>query len=318
MSILRKRGKEKLRFKNMNKQRVSNKDFKYLKRLFLQCLKENSEIEKQLDFHYRRLEVFFFYEQTEPNIEKTIMEFLKVPDYSHHPESKPAFTTSEKGLGCIAFFLKHLRETTEKRNDIQDVEAYHKNGIFEELCHLVEQKGDSSIVPRSYWILWNHYRSTNRVAFGDEIVQRLDTDRNHYEVYLMIIEAYPKEWVERYWRYFMTVAPDAYGQRYQEWKKNVPRDVAYARLVTDTLRAINVLYVAEKVPKERLSNRQKRLLRILIETAKQDIEKKKSLIERDMGSGALTLIDSLDEDVFKTSEIFFLVILDLWKSLRLF
>ena len=316
MSILRKRGKEKLRFRNMSR-KVTNKEFKYIKRFFLECLKENRDIEKQLDSCYERIQVFFFYAQTDPDIDKTLREFLKDPDLTRPSRPTPASTVSRKGLGCIVFFLKHFKEITEKRSDIQNLEAYHKNGVFEELCHLVEQKGDSSVHPETYWMLWNFYRRTNRLEFGNEILARLDTDRNHYEVYLMMIRAYLKEWVERYWRYFMAKTPDIYEQDYEQWKQKVPIDIVYARLITDTLRMINVLYVAKKVPKEKLSDEQKKLLDILIETGKLDIEKKRSLIEKDMGSGALSLVDSLDESMFKTSDIFFSVILDLWKSLRL-
>ena len=316
MSILRKRGKEKLRFRIMNS-RVTSKEFKYLKRLFLKCLKENSDIGRQLDSYYKRIQVYFFYEQTDPNVEKALREFLKDPKVTHHPNSSPASTRSVNGLGCITFFLKHLREFTKKRNDIQNVETYHKNGVFEELCHLVEQKGDSSVHPQSYWMLWNRYRSSNKLELGKEILARLDTDRNHYEVYLMMIKAYPREWIERYWRYFMEQTPAVYKQKYERWKQSIPIDIVYARLITDTLRMINVLYVAEKVPKEKLSNKHKKLLNTLVKTGKLDIENKKGLIERDMGSGALTLINSLNESIFKTSDIFFSVVLDLWKSLHL-
>jgi len=316
MSILRKRGKEKLRFRIMNK-RVTYKDFKYLKHLFVECLRENGDIEKQLDSYYKRIQVYFFYEQTEPNVEKSLIEFLKDPEAPHHPSSKPAFAQSRKGLGCIMFFVKHLKEFTEKRKDIENVDAYHKNGIFEELCHLVEHKGDSSIHPASYGILWRLYKIAGKQSLGNEIIAHLDTDRNHYEVYNMMVKAYPKEWIERYWRYYMGETPDAYEQKYQQWKRNIPKDIVHARLITDTLRMINVLYVAEKVPREKLPNKHKKLLNTLIETGKLDIEKKKSLINKDMGSGALSLIDSLDESIFKTSDVFFSVVLDLWKSLRL-
>jgi hypothetical protein len=315
MSVLRKRGKEKLRFRIMNR-KVTNKEFKYLKRLFLNCLKENSDIEKQLDSYYRLIQVFFFYEKTDPNVEKSIRDFLKDPEYPYHPKSIPAFATSRKGFGCIAYFSKHLMEFTENREDLENVEAYHKNGVFEELCHLVEQKGDSGIHPRSYGVLWTLYQIANRLKLGDEIISRLDTDRNHYEVYLMMVKAYPKEWVARYWKYFKT-DPIAYEQEYEKWKKNTPIEIVYGRLITDTLRAIITLCVAKRVPKEKLLNKQKKLLDILIEKAKLDIEAKKRLIERDMGFGALSLIDSLDESIFKTSDVFFAVILDLWKSLRL-
>ena len=315
MSILRKRGKEKLRFRIMNR-RVTNKELKYFKRLFLECLKENNDIEKQLDSYYKRIQVCFFYEQTDPDVEKSLREFLKDPNVTHHANSSPAFTQSRKGFGCIMIFVKHLKEFTKKRKDIENVEAYHKNGIFEELCHLVEQKGDSNIHPGSYRTLWRLYKIAGKQSLGNQIIHQLDTDRNHYEVYHMMVKAYPKQWVERYWRYFEET-PDEYEQRYQQWKKSVPSDVVYARLVTDTLRTMNVLYVSKKVPKEKLSNEQKKLLEILIKTGKLDIEKKKSLIERDMGSGALSLIDSLDESILKTSDIFFSTVLDLWKLLHL-
>lgn len=44
MSVLRKRGKEKLRIRKMSKL-VTNKQFKYVKKLILECLKENPEID---------------------------------------------------------------------------------------------------------------------------------------------------------------------------------------------------------------------------------------------------------------------------------
>lgn len=315
MSILRKRGKEKLRFRIINK-RVTNKEFKYLKRLFLECLRENRDIEKQLESYYKCIQVYFFHKETDPNVEESIRESLKDPEVAR-PGPSPASTVSKNGFGCITFFLKNLMDSTKKRKNVQNVEAYHKNGVFEELCHLVEQKGDSSVHPKSYGVLWNLYRSSGKLEFGNEIIARLDTDRNHYEVYLMMIRAYPKDWIERYRRYYMSIIPGKYEQNYENWKKSVPIEIAYARLITDTLRSINVLYVAEKVPKEKLLDKHKELLETLIKTGKLDIENKKSLIERDMGSGALSLIDSLNESIFKTSDVFFAVILDLWKSLRL-
>lgn len=206
MSILRKRGKEKLRFRVMDR-RVTNKDFKYLKRLFLECLKENSHIEKQLDSYYKRIQVFIFYERTERDVEKSIKDFLKDQEASIHSRSIPALAISRGGLGCIPIFLKHLRDFAKNRKDIQDVRAYQKNGLFEELCHLVEQKGDSGVHPEGYWTLWNLYRRSRSLELWNEIIARLDTDRNHYEVYLMMMRAYPKDWIERYWKYYMNVTP---------------------------------------------------------------------------------------------------------------
>jgi len=250
---------------------------------------------------------------TDPDIEKTLRKFLEDASLRYNPVPNPAFTQSRKGLGYIMVFLKHLIEFTKKRNDIENVEAYHKNGVFEELCHLVEHKGDSGVHPASYGTLWNLYRRANLLKFGNPIISQLDTDRNHYEVYLMMIKAYPEEWVERYCRYFK----DEYERIFQQWKTKVPSNITHARLVTDTLRSTNFMYVTQKVPKERLSDKNKKLLDLLTKAGKLDIESKKGLIEKNMGSGGLTLIDSLDESIFKTPVIFFSVILDLWKSLHL-
>jgi len=297
---------------------VTTKDFKYLKGLFLECLRENTDIEKQLDSYYKRIQVYFFYEKTDQEVEKSVREFLKNPEYTCSPRPSPGLATSYKGFGCVCFFLKHLMDFTKKRIDIQDVKAYHKNGVFEEICHLVEQKGDSSVHPESHWILWNLYRNANKLELGSEIVENLDTNRNHYEVYLMIIKAYPEEWVERFWMFFMDETPAVYERTYEQWKKsNTPIDIVYGRLITDTLKVIDVLYVANKVPKEKILNKHRKSLNTLIKTGKAHIKKKKALIEKDMGLDALTLIDSLDESIFKTPAIFFSIVLDLWKSLHL-
>ena len=311
MSILRKKGKPKLRFTNMSK-RVINREFKYLKKLILECLKENEDIEKQLDSYYRRIQIFLFYESTEKNVAESIRAFFNDPDMIAPCQPKPAVAVSVKGLGCIVFFLKHFKEFTEKRNDIVDVEAYHKNGIFEELCHLVEQKGDSSIHPESYWQLWNSYRWANKLSAGNEIIDQLDTDRNHYEVYLMVIKAYPIQWIDRCWKYSMCEGPD-----YTKMKGKIPIEILHARIIVDTLRSINVQYVINRFPKENILDKHKDLLNKLFDTTKKDYDEKKKIIEKELGYGAVSIIDSLPEGIFKTPNIFFSVILDLWKALHL-
>jgi len=316
MSILRERGKEKIRFRIMDR-RVTSKDFKYLKRLFLECLRENPDVTEELDTNYKLIQVYFFYESTDPEVENALRIILDDQTIKYDRAPIPAFTKSQKNIGCIIVFVKHINESTQERKDIANIEKYHKNGIFEELCHLVEQKGDSSIHPSTYGALCRLYRTRNQQNLGSEIVSRLDTDRNHYEVYSMMVRAYPNDWVERYWRYFMKETPETYKQKYEQWKLTIPIKVAYARLVTDTLRRINTLYVAERVPRDKLDNRNKELLDTLINTGKNDVEQLRYLIERDMGFGASNLIDSTDESMFKSPEIFFSIILDLWKTLSL-
>lgn len=314
MSMLRKRGKEKLRFRVMNS-RVTNRDFKYLKRLFLICLNENQDIPMQLDETYKLIQVYFFYESTDPNVENTLRDTLDDSTISHSSKPTPAIAQSRKNIGCIMMFLKHLDEISKKREDIKDIEKYHKNGIFEELCHLVEQKGDSSTHSSDYWELWKRYSNKGLNQHGNEIIARIDTDRNHYEVYSMMIKAYADDWVVRYWKYFEEAFD--YDKEYEGWKKNIPINVIFARLVTDYLRLVNVLYVVENVPREKISETSLKLLVKMQEKGRHVLESRKNLIKKDMGSTALSVIESLDERIFRTSDIFFSVILDLWKSLAL-
>ena len=314
MNILRKKGKEKIRFRIMNG-RVSNRDFKYMKRLFLGSLNENPDIAEQLDKHYKLIQVCFFYETKDPAVENTLKNILKDSTITHSSEPTPAFAQSRKNIGCIMVFVKQLDEITQKRTDIKDIENYHKNGFFEELCHLVEQKGDSSIHPKAYWDLWKLYQKRGLNHFGNEIIARLDTDRNHHEVYLMMIKAYPNDWVIRNWKYFEE--PFDYERTYEEWKKSIPLNVVYARLITDYLRLVNGLYVTEKVPKERISDNCSKLLEKMKQKGKNVLKSRKNLIEKDMGSSAWGIIESLDESIFETSDVFFSTILDLWSSLAL-
>jgi hypothetical protein len=312
--MLRKRGKEKIRFRVMNS-RVTSGDFKYLKRLFLDCLNENRDIAKQLDETYKLIQVWFFYESSDTNVESTLKTTLNDSNVSHSAKPTPAFTQSRKNVGCVMMFLKNLDETTKKREDVKDIEKYHKNGIFEELCHLVEQNGDSSIHSSSYWELWKRYSDKGLNQYGNEIIARIDTDRNHYEVYSMMIKAYADDWVVRYWKYFEEAFD--YDKEYERWKKNLPINVIFARLVTDYLRLVNVLYVVENVPREKISETSLKLLVKMQEKGRHVLESRKNLIKKDMGSTTLSVIESLDEKIFRTSDIFFSVILDLWKSLAL-
>jgi hypothetical protein len=269
----------------------------------------------QLDEMYKLIQVCFFYESTDPNVENTLRNTLHDSSISHSSKPTPATAQSRKNIGCIMMFLKHLDEISRKREDIKDIEKYHKNGIFEELCHLVEQKGDGSVHSNDYWELWKRYSDKGLNQHGNEIIARLDTDRNHYEVYSMMIRAYADDWVVRCWKYFEE--PFDYSKEYEGWKKNIPINVAFARLVTDYLRLVNVLYVVEKVPREKISETSLKSLANMREKGKHVLESRKNLIRRDMGSTALNIIESLNEEMFTRSDIFFSVILDLWKSLAL-
>ncbi len=254
MSILRKKGKEKLRFKIMNKA-VSNLDFKYFNRLFLACVNENPDVAKKLDRIYKLIQIYYYYEAKDPDVGYNLRKTLDDPEIIYDSRPTPALAQSRKNVGCILVFVKHLKELTQRRTDVSNIENYHKDGLFEELCHLVEHNGDSSIHPQSYWALWKRYVDRNLHNFGNEIIARLDTDRNHYEVYSMMLRAYPNDWVERYSKYFSVQTPEKFNEQYEQSKKTVPLNIVFGRLVTDFLRSINVLYVAWNAKKEKLSEK---------------------------------------------------------------
>jgi hypothetical protein len=69
--------------------------------------------------------------------------------------------------------------------------------------------------------------------------------------------------------------------------------------------------------KEKITEENSKLLSQTIDRGKMVLEARRRLIETGMGSIAFALIDSLDENIFRTPEIFFTIILDLWKNLRL-
>lgn len=296
--------------------KVANSEFKHLKGICLRCLDENPDIVEKLDLCYKEIQVYFFYETADPNVDISITNTLKDQRATHLLKPLPAYTQSKGNVGLILIFTNHLAQVVKKRTDIEDVESDLKNGMFEEFCHLVEQAGDSSVHPNSYWVLWNSYRKNNQIVFGNEIIAQLDTDRNHYEVFSMMLRAYPNDWVKRYSIYNFQ-KPQEYEQQYEKWKGNIPINIIHARLVIDLLRTMNFLYVAEKAKKEQISEENKVLLESMLEMGEKDIEQKKQMLRKEMGSTALALTDSLEENIFRTPEIFFAIILDLWKNLHL-
>lgn len=272
-----------------------------------------------LDKYYRRIQVYFFFKQTDAGVEKAIQEALKDKSIKHTPASQPATSISKNGLGCILFFIGHLEEFTAERKDIQNIRGYHKNGVFEEICHLVEHKGDSSPNQKSFLELGELYvKALGRRKFENlakPIWLRLFTDRNHYEVYHMMMYAYPIDWINRFYKYFRT-NPVTYEKRYMTWKENTSFKIALARYVADYLRHIVVLYVAQKIPKNILSDEHKRKLGFLISASYKDIEHRKNLIKND-SIITYEILNSMNEKVFKTSDTYFPFILEIWKKANL-
>jgi hypothetical protein len=315
MSVLRKRGKEELRFKIMNN-RVSNPIFKNLKGLAIKSLNENPDIEEKLDRHYKAIQICFFYEAKDPNVVSSLHQILKDPEIGGIPSTDSALTLSRKNIGCILIFVKRLYEITQTRTHIENVEEYHKLVLFEELCHLVEQKGDSRNRLQSFRELRSLYLKNNLLGCGTEIMKNLDSDRNHYEVFSMMLKAYPDLWVSVWWKYY-SCTQEQFRQHYEQWKKDTSNNVACARLIEAFLMNLSFLYVAKKAEEEKLSEKNRKLLTILIDAGKTDVQSKRELIEKDMGTTALNLIDGINEQAFQTPDIFFSRILNLWNNLKI-
>lgn len=116
----------------------------------------------------------FFYEKNDPNALKSLREFFKDPNLPRSLiSSQRAFAFSKNGFGHVGFFLKYLKEYIEERKYIQNIEGYKKNAVFEELCHLVEQRGGYSVYPESWLTLLNLYERTNRLKRGEKILDEL-------------------------------------------------------------------------------------------------------------------------------------------------
>lgn len=214
-----------------------------------------------------------------------------------------------------------MNEYLEKRDDIDDITSYHKNGVFEELCHLVEQKGDSSILPDSADEIFQlYYKSLGRrrIDVGFEIITSLDSNRNHYEVYLMMMKAYPKSWFDRFTRFYEGESdPIIYKGKYEGWKESFPKEISLARLFSDYLKNLSFMFVIKEFPRDLLSTEEGKKLDNAISLGNMNLESKKELLITDLPESESS-IDSINRHTFETPEVFFSFILDFLKTNNLF
>lgn len=274
---------------------VPESEFSRLRNICEEILKENPEIDSILNKYYERVKVLFYYKTTPPK----------------HPI--PADAESQNKIGTISIYTKHYQEMLQKTADIQDKEAYQRSGLFEEFCHLVEHKGDSRLNLKAFELLSLYDHSLQ--SFGYQIICKLDTDRNHYEVFNMMLKAYPNDWVMRYSYHYPT--PEQYKQQYTFMKMIKPAQMVHMLLVTEYLKMLNISFVTEKAKNMDLSTENKTLLATLLEATKRNLDGKRDLIQNEMGKTALGSIDLLiNEDAFQNPEIFFLIVTDLWRNLK--
>jgi len=312
---------KKLHFIRRKHMRVSRKKVKYFKELFLECLYENEDIIEKLNNNYVSISLCIFYKQSDHSIERTVQKALNDSTIKHTPNSTPGYAISRKEYGCICIFIFYLEQISSKRKDISDIRSYYKNGVFEEICHLVQHNGDSSANEISYLEFGSLYvEALGKTQFERYVLdmwKNLYQDRNHYEVYYMMMQKYPKEWLIRYSNYFFT-SPNIYEKRYESWKRAVSLKLSLAMYISNYLRHIVIFYVVKQIPSSIISDE---IIKIrfnkLLLSAQRDIERRRKIIRRD-SPVAYEILKSMDENVFKTSEVYFSFLIDLWQKANLF
>jgi hypothetical protein len=305
----------KLHFKKLNPE-VNEQDLIYWQQLSLECLNENPDITTLLDKYYKAIYFYVFYSSTDPNVGDVIKQALSdsTVDYSAHPVI--ASTYSSNNIGCIVVFVKHYKDTISAGQYRQYVTAYTKNGIFEEFCHLVQQKGNMNNLPISFIEMWQLYVLSNKPEHVSTIMHELYGTREHYAVFSMMMHAYPDDWVRRYSNYYNATFEE-YKQIYDIRKKSFPQKILHGYLISDYLKMLIMLWISKKVEIKRLHESNRKILDDIIANGMADIESKKLLIRTEIGEKALNLIDSLDESVFESSTVFFTDILHIWQNLLL-
>ena len=316
MEALRKRGKAKLRFRIMS-HRVQRRFYNTFKKLFFECLNENEEMAEFLNRTYSRIQVYFFWETLDDGIELAVHQALNDKSYIHSTQPTPATAISKNGRGCILFFIKHLLERTQERQDIENIKKHYKSGVFEELCHLVEHNGDISMVPNSYSEAYELFLKSQPRKYWDavtEIMHKLITDRNHYEVYLMMMKVYPQDWIDRYYLYFTNDADiSKYKDNYEKWKKTTNDAIALARLIAQYLGNLATLLVSSQLKKDILTEAQKNKLDFMTKMGNDVVEGKLNIIADDSPTAYENLI-YLKESTFQSRDSYFPFILKLWRS----
>ena len=319
MNSLRRKGKEKIRFRSMNP-RITSRNFQNFKRLFIECLRENYEIKRILNQNYSRIQVYFFWETSDPGVEVAVRQALNDNSYTFSTTPIPATTISRNRRGCILVFLGHLMERIKQRDDIKDIQKYYKNGFFEELCHLVEHRGDIRSFPPSYDELWELSLKSQPRKYWDairEVIFKLVADRNHYEVYLMVIKSYPQDWIDRYYLYFTNDADTTkHKENYENWKKTTNDRIALARLLAHYLGNLATLLASFHLSTEVITEEQKDKLDFMTAMGNDVVKSKLNLIKED-NQVAYELLKSLDECIYQSRDSYFSFILKLWKSVKL-
>ena len=229
------------------KANVTKNEAKYYQSLIKECLRENNKVEKSLYKDYKNIEVYIFKTANEDEQIKVMKTFFGRKFTGFTRKDSATLVTSERNKGLFIINTEYVKKSSNKRRDYEKIRDYHKLMMFEELCHLVEQKGDSPMFSSSANQLCTKYVDYLKTIdlepdLGYEIIKNLSGHRKHYEVYRMMVQSYPELFFKR-WSIVFWDEGD-YIQKYNGWKKNLNQKIALARLVSDyILRKILLLII---------------------------------------------------------------------------
>jgi len=215
--------------------------------------------------------------------------------------------------GLIIVNTDEVHKSSNKRRDIKNIKGYHKLMMFEEICHLVEQKGDVNIFPNIINVFFREYSDYLKTLgkspdVGLEIIRKLNGHRNHYEVYRMMAEGYPELFYTRWSKVFWNEG--GYRNNYLLWKTRMNQKIALARLASDyiyrkILYTIICDYSSYGIQDNRVEETIIKCKRALTELDDILVDEKPEL---------LTKLSKIDESVYHSRESFFTFVLSLWKD----
>jgi hypothetical protein len=307
--------KKKIRYRRF-KANVTLKDAKYYQSLIKECLNENETVKKSLYRNYKTIVVYMFKTGSEDEQIKVMKNFFGRNYRGFDRKDSATHVTSERKKGLFIINTENVKKHSDKRSDYEKIRDYHKLMMFEELCHLVEQKGDSLMFPSSANQLFTKYTDYLKTVglepdLDFEIIKNLRGHRNHYEVYRMMAQSYPELFFKRWSTVFWDEGE--YIQKFNGWKKSLNQNIALARLISDyTYRKILLIIlgshdsygIERNVVESTLEKCEKALdeLHTILETEKPEL---------------IVHLRNIDESVYLTPKNFWDYILFLWEKNKL-
>jgi len=292
--------------------KISKKEARYYISLIRECIEENEEIKQELERYYKKIVVYIFKTGKEKQQLKVQSDYFNRKINTLGAPS-PAHATSEMNKGLIIINTDKVIEVSDKRIDIKPIENLHKLMMFEEICHLIEQKGNTLTFPSSAEKLFVKYSNYLKALgkspdIGLEIIKKLRSNRNHYEVYKMMIKYYPTLFFERFSTVFWEEGN--YNKKYYTWKENLNKNIALARLLSDNFLRKILFIVIGDYEKYGIEHNK---ISLTLDKCKNALEELNQILDSEKPE-LLEQLENIDELIFETHESFFDYVYYLWEK----